>query len=364
MNDLLGRPFAAGTLAARWFDGTILVLATTFAALLVHRIVFLIWAKAAQRTATPTDDILLARLSGPARWAFVAIALVAIEPFLHLRGDSDLVWVRSVGLAAPAIAGWLFAALLGAANAIIQSRADIDVEDNLRARRKRTRASILYRIALFVTVLVTVCLMLVSLPSIRNVGVTLMASAGIAGLAVGAAAQPALKNLIAGIQMAFTEPVRIDDVVIVAGEWGRIEDIRLTYVVVKIWDERRLVVPVAKFLEDVFENWTRQTSQLLGTAFFHLDPTADVPRLRAQLEQIVRDDPLWDGRVCGLQVTDTTIDSIELRALISASNASKAFDLRCNVREKLLAFIAAEMPVALARRRGEIAAQPAAMSAG
>jgi small-conductance mechanosensitive channel len=197
-------------------------------------------------------------------------------------------------------------------------------------------------------------MMLISIPSVRSIGVTLVASAGLAGLAVGAAAQPALKNLIAGIQMVFTEPIRIDDVVIMDGEWGRIEEIRLTFVVVRIWDDRRLIVPVSKFLEDSFQNWTRETSQLLGTAFLRVDPTADVARLRAHLEQVVKANPKWDGRVCGLQVTEIYVDHIELRCLVSARDASLAFDLRCDVREAMIAFLTSEMPDALPRRRTEL----------
>jgi len=196
--------------------------------------------------------------------------------------------------------------------------------------------------------------MLMSIPSIRAVGVTLIASAGLAALAVGAAAQPALKNLIAGLQMAFTEPIRIDDVVIIDGEWGRIEDIRLTFVVVKIWDERRLVVPVSKFLEESFQNWTRETSQLLGSVFWHLDPATDIDRLRAKLEQVVKANPRWDGRFFNLQVTDAKPDAIEVRALMTARDASTAFDLRCDVREAMLAYIRDEMPEAFVRKRGEI----------
>jgi small-conductance mechanosensitive channel len=198
--------------------------------------------------------------------------------------------------------------------------------------------------------------MLMSIPAVRSVGVTLAASAGLAALAVGAAAQPALKNLIAGVQMAFTAPIRIDDVVIMDGEWGRIEDIRLTFVVVKIWDERRLIVPVSKFLEDSFQNWTRETSQILGTAFLFVDPTTDVERIRAKLDEVVRANRNWDGRVVGLQVTDLHADHMELRALVSAADAGKAFDLRCDVREALMAFIAHDMPEALPRFRRQVVA--------
>jgi len=162
----------------------------------------------------------------------------------------------------------------------LELRTEFSNEDNLEARRRRTRLAIFSRIGTFAIVFVTIGLMLLSIPAIRDIGVTLMASAGLAALAVGAAAQPALKALIGGLQMALTEPIRIDDVVIMDGEWGRIEDIRTTYVVVRIWDERRLIVPVRKFLDESFQNWTRRESQLLGTVFLHLDPMVDVAKLR------------------------------------------------------------------------------------
>jgi small-conductance mechanosensitive channel len=193
--------------------------------------------------------------------------------------------------------------------------------------------------------------MLLSVPGIRSIGVTLMASAGIAGLVVGAAAQPALKNLIAGVQMAFTEPIRLDDVLIVDGEWGRVEQINLTFVVIKIWDERRLVVPVSKFLEQSFQNWTRETSQLMGSVFWYVDPSTDVPRLREKLGEIVTSNPRWDKRFYNLQVTDVKADCIELRGLMTAKDAAIAFDLRCDVREALLRYIRDEMPEAMPRGR-------------
>jgi small-conductance mechanosensitive channel len=259
----------------------------------------------------------------------------------------------------PALFGWLAISLVRAFGGIVELRADVSVEDNLQARRRRTRVSILMRILVVLIVFLTICMMLLSIPGVRNVGVTLMASAGLAGLAVGAAAQPALKNLIAGVQMAFTEPIRIDDVVIIAGEWGRIEDIRVTYVVVKVWDERRLVVPVSKFLEEPFQNWTRESSQLLGSAYFYVDPTADVPRIRAKLEEIVTANRLWDGRFWNLQVTDIKQEVMELRALVTAADAGKTFDLRCGVREDLMGFIANELPEALPRHRLQASARDA-----
>ncbi|USI74030.1 mechanosensitive ion channel family protein [Sphingomonas morindae] len=320
--------------------------------------------RAAARTASQSDDIVIARFRNPTRWLFALIGLSIVKPFMDLGPQGNGWWSFLAGLTAPAVTGWMLATALSAANEIVQLRTDISVADNLLARRRRTRVGILYRIGLFLVLIGTLCLMLMSIPAVRAVGVTLAASAGIGALAVGAAAQPALKNVIAGIQMAFTEPIRIDDVVIVDGEWGRIEEIRLTYVVINIWDQRRLVVPVSKFLEENFQNWTRSSSELLGTAFLHVDRTADVPRLRAKLTEIVSADPLWDGRVCGLQVTDSFPTYLELRCLVSAANAGRAFDLRCNVREAMTAFIARDMPEALPRTRELVTLQPASEPAG
>jgi len=347
-------PFQFGLADHRWLEVVLIVGAAVAAALLAHAASMFILRRVSMRTGSFADDILVGRLTQPARWLLVVIALAAVQPSLRLDPPAAGIVQRILGLLAPALLGWLVVALLRALNEIAAKRYDIDVADNLEARRRRTRAGILYRIAIFIVLLITICLMLMSIPSVRTIGVTMAASAGLAALAVGAAAQPALKNLIAGIQMAFTEPIRIDDVVIIEGEWGRIEQIRLTYVVVRIWDERRLIVPVSKFLEESFQNWTRETSALLGTAFLHLDPTADVARIRARLELVVRDNRNWDGRVVGLQVTELYADHMELRALVSAADAGKAFDLRCDIREALMAWIAREMPEALVRTRGEI----------
>jgi small-conductance mechanosensitive channel len=363
MRDPTGWPTLVGGDAAIWTRYVIVAAVAIVVAGVLHAGLNIVLRRAAARTRTRTDDILVRRLRQPTRWLFATVALVLAQPAMRLGPVGQDWWRFLAGLLTPALVGWLAVALLTAANDIVQERADISVADNLRARRRRTRAGILYRIGLFVVMLVTICLMLMSIPAVRTVGVTLAASAGIGALAVGAAAQPALKNIIGGIQMAFTEPIHIDDVVIVSGEWGRIEEINLTYVVVRIWDDRRLIVPVSKFMEENFENWTRRTSELLGTAFLHVDRTADVPRLRRKLTEIVSSDPLWDGRVCGLQVTDSKPEYLEIRCLVSAPDAGKAFDLRCNVREAMTAFIATEMPDAIPRRREDVRF-PAAEAAG
>lgn len=350
-----------------WLWAIFAAAAAVALALALHWLVAKLARRAAARTATGVDDMLIRRLDAPTRWLLVALALSAAQPALGLGPEALLAWSRVAGLVVPALLGWIAIALLGVVADVVKARADISVADNLRARQRRTRADILHRIGVFLVLLVTFCMMLMTIPSVRNIGVTLIASAGLAALAVGAAAQPALKNLVAGLQMAFTEPIRLDDVVIIDGEWGRIEEIRLTYVVVRIWDERRLIVPVSKFLEESFQNWTRHTSQILGSVLWYLDPAADVARLREKLEQLVQASPRWDGRFCNLQVTDATPEAIEVRALMTAKDASTAFDLRCEVREAMLAYIRDTMPQAIVRRRGALSfdvPQPGPAAAG
>ncbi|MBX9815915.1 MAG: hypothetical protein A4S12_09435 [Proteobacteria bacterium SG_bin5] len=320
-------------------------------ALLVHQIALILLKRIGARVSWLPTRCLVQRLREPSRWLLIGAGLAAAGPTLNIGARAQGWWAQAAGLIMPALFGWLAVGLIGVAYDVLRQSGDLSAADNLRARRQQTRAGILYRVVITLVVLVTLTMMLMSIPAVRSIGVTLAASAGIAGLAVGAAAQPLLKNLVAGVQMAFTEPIRLDDVVIIDGEWGRIEEIRLTYVVVKIWDERRLVVPVSKFLEDSFQNWTRQTSQLLGTVFLHLDPRTDIPKLRAELERVTRANAKWDGRVVGLQVTEATAQTMEVRALVSAADAGRLFDLRCEVREALIAYLRDQMPEALARQR-------------
>jgi len=319
-------------------------------ALVAHRLVFRALRRVSRSSESEADDIVVRELVSPTRWAVVALALVLSARAMPLL---DSAWQAVAGFVVPALIGWIALSIMQATVKALELRADITVADNLEARRRRTRLAIFSRIGTFAIVFVTIGLMLLSIPGIRDIGVTLMASAGLAALAVGAAAQPALKALIGGLQMALTEPIRIDDVVIMDGEWGRIEDIRTTYVVVRIWDERRLIVPAHKFLGESFQNWTRSDSQLLGTVFLHLDPMAQVDQVRARYEELITAHPLWDGRVQAVQVTDTAPDYMEVRLLMSAKDAGTAFDLRCDIREAMMAFIRDEMPEAVARRRVE-----------
>jgi small-conductance mechanosensitive channel len=230
----------------------------------------------------------------------------------------------------------------------------VDVEDNYMARRLHTQVTVLKRVLSTVVIVVAVALALMTVPSVRNLGASLLASAGFAGLVIGLAARPMLENLIAGVQLALTQPISIDDVVIVEGEWGWVEQINTTYVVIRTWDERRLIVPFSKFLQETFQNWTRRTARILGSVFLHVDYTFPVQALRDELERVVKACDKWDGRVCVLQVTDATAQTIELRALVSARNSPVCWDLRVHVREKLIEFLQREHPECLPRTRMEV----------
>jgi small-conductance mechanosensitive channel len=237
-------------------------------------------------------------------------------------------------------------------------RFKLDAEDNLLARKHVTQSRILQRIGTSLIVVVTAAVALMTFPGVRQYGVSLLASAGAAGLVVGLALQPLLKNLIAGIQLAVTQPIRLEDAVIVEGEWGNVEEINSTYVVVRLWDWRRMVLPLSYFIEHPFQNWTREGASLIGTVLLYADYTAPVGRMREKLDEIARASRLWDGKVVNMQVTDFKPDTMEIRMLVSASNAGRAFDLRCEVREKMIGWLQAEYPTALSRRRAEIANLP------
>ncbi|MGO3128477.1 MAG: mechanosensitive ion channel family protein [Luteimonas sp.] len=249
---------------------------------------------------------------------------------------------------------WLAARAVGAVEERILREHPVDVEDNLAARRIQTQARVISRVIQAGVVLVGVALALMTFPQVRQVGAGLLASAGIIGLIAGVAAQPVFGNLIAGLQIALAQPIRLDDVVIVEGEWGRIEEITSTYVVVRIWDERRLVVPLQWFISNPFQNWTRTSAQLLGTVFLWLDHRAPIPEIREELQRICETDPRWDRRVCVTQITETDKHTIEVRLLVSARNSGELFDLRCAVREGMLAFLDAHHPQALPRVRNEV----------
>lgn len=348
---------AVELLDALWALGSALALAV--AGLIIHRIIMWIGKRITRRTHTDQDEALLACVNQPLRWIIVALALLTTDLFAPRGADVAVVVVGIVRMIMPLLWGWLVIALIRFVHGYVAAQSDLTASDNLAARRRSTRAGILARIAIVIVAVVAIGLMLLKIPAVREIGVALVASAGIAGLAFGVAAQPLLKNLVAGMQLVFTEPVRIDDVVVYRGEWGRVESISLTYVVLKIWDDRRLVIPVSKMMEEPIENWTRQTSHLLGTVMIYVDHAADVDRLRQFALNAVRDHHLWDGRAAGLQVTDMTTETLELRVLMSGRNGGELFDMRCDIREAVIGYLAAEMPNSINHSR--IAFEPMEM---
>jgi len=235
---------------------------------------------------------------------------------------------------------------------------DITKSDNVKERKIRTQLSFVKRVLIIVIVTITVSAILLNIEGVRKYGAALITSAGVVGIIIGFAAQKSLANLLAGLQIAFTQPIKIDDVVIVENEWGWIEEINLTYVVVKIWDLRRLVVPITYFVEKPFQNWTRVTADLLGSVFLYVDYTTPLDELRNKFEEILEASPLWDKKVKVLQVTDSTERCMQIRFLMSARNSPQAWDLRCEVREKMISFIQKHYPESLPHIRAEVSELP------
>ena len=250
--------------------------------------------------------------------------------------------------------GWM---LIGASDmwaVVYLRRFNMASEDNLIARKHVTQARILQRVAALLITVVTLGLALLTIAEVRQWGMSLLASAGVVGIIAGFALQPLLTNLIAGVQIATDQPVRLDDAVVVEGEWGTVEEITSTYVVVKLWDWRRMILPLTYFIQKPFQNWTRETARLIGSAFLYVDYEAPIDRLRAELERICRESPHWDGDVVSLQVTDITDRVAQVRCLASAGNGGAAFDLRCEIRERMLAFMRDHCPEALPRDRVDL----------
>jgi len=288
---------------------------------------------------------------GPLHLLLPALMLRAGLPWLALSEQVQPIVEHLLVLWIIAAVGWLARRTVTMAREMIMLRYPVDVEDNLQARRVQTQFRVIERVLVAVIVLLAISAMLMTFDQVRQFGVSLLASAGVAGVVLGFAAQKSLGTLLAGIQIAFSQPIRLDDVVVVEGEWGRVEEITLTYVVLKIWDERRLIVPITYFIDNAFQNWTHSSAQILGTVFLYTDYSVPVEDLRRELKRILDQSPLFDGRAWGLQVTDSTDRSVELRALMSAEDASRSWDLRCHVREEMIRYLQESQPESLPRVR-------------
>ena len=296
--------------------------------------------EAVKRTSFPLVLILLS----------ILIRMASLRNFLGLE-DYTYWFKKASTLLFIGATTWLILNILKLVKQLVIANYDVDTEDNLRARQVYTQFNILERIIIFIVIILALGIALMTFDEIREIGVSIFASAGVAGIIIGFSAQRMIGAILAGIQIAVAQPIKLDDVVIVEGEWGRIEQITLTYVVVAIWDKRRLIVPTTYFIDKPFQNWTKTSADLLGTVFLYTDYNVPFDALREELTRILKETDLWDGKVNVLQVTDSKWNYVEIRALMSAKDSPTAWDLRVLVREKLISFLQKNYPESLAHSR-------------
>ncbi len=339
----LGPLASAGVLLAAWLLG-----------LLIHRVLFWALERLSRRTVTVWDNRAIEYTRRPSRVLLPLLVLNLVVPSLTIPVAALGVLQHLTKLLSIAAIAHLLISLVFLLRDLLLARHDLAAADNLRARQMHTQIRVLEKALISIVVVSTAAFMLMTFDGIRQVGVSILASAGIAGIVIGLAAQKSISTLLAGVQIALTQPIRVEDVVIVEGEWGRVEDITLTYVVIRIWDLRRLIVPITYFIEKPFQNWTRASSEILGTVFLYVDYTIPVEEVRLELRRLAERSDLWDRKVCGLQVTDCKANVLELRVLVSAADASRAWDLRCHLREALVSFVQRKYPRSLPRLRAEI----------
>jgi len=289
----------------------------------------------------------------PFRLLLVLIAIRQVIASTTLLGGWQDTLVTIVQLAILAVCGWLLAVLAFVLEDLTLARFPIDVANNRKARRVRTQVTLLRRLAVAAIIALVIASMLLTLPGAKEAGATILASAGVIGIVAGLAAQSSLSNLFAGLQLAFTDAIRVDDVVVVQSEWGRIEEITLTYVVVHIWDDRRLIMPSTYFTTTPFQNWTRKESAVLGAVELDVDWRVPLDDLRIELDRALQASEIWDERVGILQVTDAVGSVVRIRVLVSGVDGPTVFDLRCEVREALVGYLQRRHPDALPRIRVE-----------
>lgn len=329
-------------------SGFVLLLVVVF---FVNKQFFKLLRARAQRTENKFDDFMLELFRVP---GLAFLYWLSAKIFTHFFFD-DLAFTSILNhintLLIIAIITWIFLQLIKLGVYYIQGKLDITVDDNLNARKNLTQIKVFKNIANTIVITLAMAGALLTFDGARSLGVSLLTSAGVIGLIVGLAAQKSIGMILSGIQIAITQPIRLDDVVVLEGEWGKIEEISLTYVVVKIWDERRLVLPVNYFLEQPFQNWTRSSAFILGTVFILVDYAFPVDALRDALPGFLEGNSNWDGKVVNVQVTNAAQHYMELRLLMSSSDSSKNWDLRVDVREKALKFIQANYPESFVKIR-------------
>jgi small-conductance mechanosensitive channel len=317
----------------------------------IYRYIFLFFKKKVSRTPEKFDDFILDLFKIPSLWLFYWVllkifthAFLSNLPFFPLLLHIDtLLLIFSIA--------WISIQFVKAGAYYLQGKIDIGTSDNLNARSRLTQIKVFKGIINSIIVIIALSIGLLTFEQVRIIGISLLTSAGIIGIILGFAAQKSIGMILAGIQLAITQPIRLDDVVIVEEEWGRIEEITLTYVVIKIWDERRLVLPVTYFLEKPFQNWTRTGADITGTIFLYVDYNFPVESIRIAIPDMLKENADWDGRILNVQITKTTEQYKEIRVLLSSSDASKNWDLRAAIREKLIDFINVNYPDTFAKTR-------------
>jgi small-conductance mechanosensitive channel len=349
---IIGRPtriFYVGLLTAIFYAGWIIALLW-----LIFRAILAVEKRTnqwADRTGSIIGKVIIPIAGHTARLAMPLLGVILLLPILRL--PENWTWVTQKGLGILLIVAFSVLIVRGvnAVQTALMSRHRLDAPDNLSARKIFTQVSVIRKIIVTAVVILATGSILMMFDPVRQFGTSILASAGIAGIVIGFAAQKTLGNVLAGIQIALTQPLLIDDIVTVEGEFGQIEEITLTYVTVRTWDLRRLIVPITQLVEKPFQNWSRVSTELLGTVILYLDYQAPMGELRKELKRLVENNPKWDKRVCGLQVTDTKEHVIEVRALVSGADPGKLGDLRAEVREGLINFLVRNFPESLPRSR-------------
>ncbi|MGN6790493.1 MAG: mechanosensitive ion channel family protein [Rhodanobacteraceae bacterium] len=343
LHDILAQPWARVALVL-------------IAALVIAIVIFNVLRFAARRMLHPNAvlAIVLQRCERPFETVLPLLALQFALMSASL-GLPNTVWFKAlhhaVSVAVLAALTWLAIRAVSGLERAIALHHPVDIEDNLRARQVQTQAKVLSRSAMLLIGALGAATILMTFPKVQAFGASILASAGVAGLVIGLAAKPVLGNLLAGLQIALAQPIRLDDVLIIENEWGRVEEITGTFVILKIWDERRMVIPLQWLIENPFQNWTRTSSQILGTVFLYVDYGLPIAPLRAELDRLVHGAPEWDKRVFVLQVTDADQKTMQLRILVSSKNSGLNFDLRCRVREGLIDFLQRNYPQHLPKLR-------------
>lgn len=323
----------------RWLAALLFLGLVAFLAAFAHAVLLRILSFVLRGRVGELGQRVMARVAAPTRLGLVVVALAVAVQFAPLGGTalSLVEWGLLISLVI--VVGWTAISIINTAADIYMRRVPQEAEDTVLARKHLTQVQLLRRIAVWAVAFLTFSAMLMTVPAVREYGLSLFASAGVAGLVVGLAARPVLSNLIAGVQIAVTQPIRLGDEVVVEGEFGTVEEIRTSYVVLRLWDLRRMVVPLSYFMEKPFQNWTRESTSIIGSVVWYVDFAAPIAPMREAFMDMVRASPYWDGQSAALQVTNVSREAVEVRGIMSARSSGAAFDLRCEIREKMVLWL-------------------------